>query len=225
MPGAPCTTSECVGAEAPERAGDQRRAGAGDATPMTWRPRARGIRQRPDEVHQRLDRHLAARRPHVPHRRVHRGREHEHDPRAVEHVAHPLHRNVDRDAERLEDVGAAGARRERAVAVLRDPHAGARGEQRRRGRDVERGHRAAAGAARVHESPRTARCASAVIAPRSARAAPASSSGVSPFTRSPMRSAPSCAPVASPGHHRAEGGGRLRRRRASPRRRSVAARP
>ena len=86
--------------------------------------------------------------------------------------------------------------------------------------DIERRHRPAAGAARVDEFAGTA-VVSAVIAARSARAAPASSSGVSPFTRSPMSSAPSCAAGAVARHHGVECGGRLfapsatRRRRCS----------
>ncbi len=40
--------------------------------------------------------------------------------------------------ERLEDVGRAAPRRHRAVAVLGDDRAGGRGDEGRRGRDVER---------------------------------------------------------------------------------------
>ena len=49
-------------------------------------------------------------------------------------------------AERLQHVGAARFRRHRAPAVLRDARAGGRGDEHRRGRDVERMRRVAAGA-------------------------------------------------------------------------------
>ena len=59
--------------------------------------------------------------------------------------------HFDRHAQRLEHVGAAALRRERAVAVLRDPHAGAGREQCGGGRDVEGRRRPAARAAGVDE--------------------------------------------------------------------------
>ena len=62
-----------------------------------------------------------------------------------------VERDVDRHAERFEHVGAAALRGEGAVAVLGDPHAGSRREQRGRRGDVECADRAAAGAAGVHE--------------------------------------------------------------------------
>ena len=89
--------------------------------------------------------------PDVPHRRMHQRREHEDDARFRERARHDLDRRLDRDAERLEHVGAAALRRERAVAVLGDAHARARDEQRRGGRDVEGVDRSAAGAAGVDQ--------------------------------------------------------------------------
>ena len=57
-----------------------------------------------------------------------RGREQEHAAGGAQDAGQPLHRRVDVDAERGQHVGAAGARRQRAVAVLGDRHA----ERRRR---------------------------------------------------------------------------------------------
>ena len=82
---------------------------------------------------------------------MHQRREHEDDARFVERARHHLDRRIDRHAERLEDVGAAALRRERAIAVLRDAHARAGHEQRRGRRDVEGVDRPAAGAAGVDE--------------------------------------------------------------------------
>ena len=53
---------------------------------------------------------------------MHQRREHEDDARVAQRARHHLDRSVDRDAERLEHVGAAALRGERAVAVLRDAH-------------------------------------------------------------------------------------------------------
>ena len=56
---------------------------------------------------------------------------------------------IDLDAERAEHVGRAGLRRQRAVAVLGDRHAGARDDEGRAGRDVEGAGGIAAGADHV----------------------------------------------------------------------------
>jgi len=60
-------------------------------------------------------------------------------------------REHDVGAERLQHVGAAGLRRHRAVAVLGDARAGARRDEHRRGRDVERVRGVATGADDVEE--------------------------------------------------------------------------
>ena len=60
-----------------------------------------------------------------------------------------VRRQLDLDAERGEHVGGAGARGERAVAVLGDRHAGARHDEGRAGRDVVGARRIAAGADHV----------------------------------------------------------------------------
>jgi hypothetical protein len=56
-----------------------------------------------------------------------------------------------RDAERLQHVGAPALRRVGSVAVLGDPHAGARGDERRDGGNIERAHRPAPGARGIDE--------------------------------------------------------------------------
>ena len=95
----------------------------------------------------------------------------------------------------------------RAVAVLGQRAAGAGGDQRGGGRDVER-RAPAAGARGVHEVAR-ARTAPAWPARASCRARPASSSTVSPFVRSAMRKAAICASEALPAMISASTVGRL----------------
>ena len=87
-----------------------------------------------------------------------------------------------RTPERFEHVGAAGAARDRAIAVLGHRDAARRGHDRDRGRDVERAGVVAAGAAGV-EQRRALACGSAARA----RASPA------PCRRSRRGSRPSCA--------------------------------
>ena len=123
---------------------------------------------------------------------------------------HHRDRRVDRDAERLEHVGAAALRGERAVAVLRDAHARARDDERRRRRDVEGVDRPAAGAAGVDQLVRRS-AGSTTIARRSARTTAASSAGVSPLTRSPMSSAGDLRRRGVAGEHDVERRGQLLR--------------
>ena len=63
------------------------------------------------------------------HRRMMRGREHEADAGLADAARHLFGRQLDLDAERHQHVGRAGARGERAVAMLGDRHAGARDDQ------------------------------------------------------------------------------------------------
>ena len=148
---------------------------AGFATPTTWRPALAGLAERTEQVHDRGNPDLAPHRRDVAHCRMHRRREHEHDARVIEHALHHRGRRLDVDAERLEHIGAAAPRAVRPIAVLRDPHPRARGDEGRRGRDVERRERSAAGAAGVDERRRVRRRRSGSIAVRSARAPPATS--------------------------------------------------
>ena len=102
---------------------------------------------------------------------------------------------VDARAERLEHVGRAALARGRAVAVLRDPAARARRDERGRGRHVE-GRPPAAGAGGVDEV--VARRRRAGASERIVCARPAISSTVSPFVRSAIRKAAVCASEALP---------------------------
>ena len=126
MPSAPCTTQARSGAEQQQRAGHQLgelRARHADQLPR----RAGRIGQRAEQVERGPDAEFAARRPGVAHRRVERRREKEPDAGLGEAALDDGRRRGDADAERLEDVGAAGPARHRAVAVLGHAHA-ARGD-------------------------------------------------------------------------------------------------
>ena len=67
-------------------------------------------------------------------------------PASLMQAADLFGRKVDLDAERGERVGGAGARGQRAVAVLGDRHAAAGDDEGGAGRDVERARAVAAGA-------------------------------------------------------------------------------
>ena len=140
---------KCVfGAEAHERFGDD--AGTiGIGNPNHLPPYARGIRERSDQVHERRRAQLATHRADVFHRWMETRREQEHDTGVVEHACRSGRVEHDPKTQRLEDVRGAAARRVGTVAVLWHHAAGARGDERRDGRDVERPDRAAARAARV----------------------------------------------------------------------------
>ena len=107
------------------------------------------VRQRTEQVEDRARAELDARRPHMLHRGMMRGREHEADAGAGDAAADVIGGNIDAHAERGEHVGGAGARREGAVAVLRHRHAAARDDQGRAGRDVVGAGGVAAGADHV----------------------------------------------------------------------------
>ena len=78
-----------------------------------------------------------------------RRREHEADAGLADAMADLLGVEIDIDAKRRQHVGRAGARRQRAVAVLGDRHAGAGDDKRGAGRNVERAGGVAAGADHV----------------------------------------------------------------------------
>ena len=92
------------------------------------------------------------------HRGVMRGREHEAHPGFGDAARHFLRPQVDVHAKRLQHVGAAAARRDRPVAVLRHRHAGAGHHEGGAGRDVEGAAAVAAGAAGVDGAFRRAHC-------------------------------------------------------------------
>ena len=108
--------------------------------------RAGRVGERPEDVEDRAHAELLAHRRRVLHRAVVDRREHEADAGLADALRDLLGRQHDVGAERLQHVGAAGFRRHRAAAVLGDPRAGRRGDEHRRGRDVEGVRRVAAGA-------------------------------------------------------------------------------
>ena len=110
------------------------------------------------------------------------------------------------DAERLQHIGRARARRDRPVAVLGDRHAGPATTKAAQVDTLKRALAVAAGAA-VSIAPSVRSTVTALA--RIARAAPAISSMVSPRTRMPRSRAPICVSVAGPTSSR-EGFGRLR---------------
>jgi hypothetical protein len=72
-------------------------------------------------------------------------------PTSSMHASDLFRREVDIDAERLENVGAARLRRDRAAAMLGDARAGSGGDEHRRRRDVEGLRAVAAGAAGIDQ--------------------------------------------------------------------------
>jgi hypothetical protein len=87
----------------------------------------------------------------VLHRAVVIGGEHEADADFIDAAADLLRRQVDIDAERFENVGAARLRGDRASAMLGDAGPGRGGDEHRRRRDVEGLRAVAAGAAGVDQ--------------------------------------------------------------------------
>ncbi len=125
-----------------------------------------------------------------------------------------LRLDLDLDAERGQHVGAARARRDRAVAVLGDRHAARRRDERRRGRDVEGAPAVAAGAAGVDH--RSSWCGTRRTRSRIASAAPAISCGVSPFIARATSSAAICESPTSPSMMRPNSAATSSRSRCSP---------
>ena len=109
------------------------------------------VRQRPQDVEDGPRRQLAPDWRRVTHGGVVGRGEEEAEPERVDRLLDPRRWELELEAERLEHVGRAGGRRDRPVAVLRHPGTGRRGEQRGRGRDVERPRPVAACARRVDE--------------------------------------------------------------------------
>ncbi len=115
------------------------------------RPRAGGVGQRAEHVEDGTCRQLAAHGRGVLHRRMVCLGEEEAEAELVDRPLDPLRREVEPEAERLEDVGGSARRRRGPVAVLRDRRAGARGDERGRRGDVVRVRAVAAGADDVDE--------------------------------------------------------------------------
>ncbi len=126
--------------------GDDR---VGDAEDLPIR--ARRVAQRPEDIEDGADAEFAARPGRVLHRGVEGLREHEADADFVEALPNLLRSEVDPGAQRLEDIGAATARRHRPVTVLRDARPGARGDEGGGRAHVERATLVSAGAAGVEQ--------------------------------------------------------------------------
>ena len=228
------TTNARVDAQPRQRAGHASRGRRRSETPISWRARAGRVGQRAEEVEDRAHGELLAHRDDVARRLVVGGREHEAEADLVDAARH-RRRARGRCARR-----APRARRrepDRPVAerlpCLATRAAGAGGDQRGGGRDVER--RAPAAGAGGVEQVVARRRAPAWPARASCAARPASSSTVSPFVRSAIRKAAICASRRVAGHDLAQHGRRPRscgevagptraRRCASGRGRSVTAR-
>ena len=108
-----------------------------------------GVRERAQEVEDGRDPELPAHRPRVPHRGVERSGEHEPDPCIGQAPFDAGGIQVDPDAERLEEIGGSTVRGGGPVAVFGDRDAGARDDQGRDRRDVERAAPIPTRAARV----------------------------------------------------------------------------
>jgi hypothetical protein len=112
-------------------------------------PHAGRIGQGPQQVEDGTGAKLDAGGRDVLRCRMMRRREHEADAGLADAERDLVRRKVDIDSKRGEHVGGAGFRRQRAIAVLGDRHAGAGDDQRGAGRNVERARSVAAGADHV----------------------------------------------------------------------------
>ena len=165
MPSAPCTTQARVEPSSMQRArqqlGQLRPRHADDLT-----RRARGVRQRTEQIERRANPQLTPGGRRVLHRRMKRRREEERDVRVAQRALDDCRRRGDVDAELFEHVGAAAAARHRSIAVLRDLDAAGGDDDRRRRRDVERARPISAGAAGVEHVARRRRQLHRVLAHR-----------------------------------------------------------
>src|SRR6185312_4917353 len=113
------------------------------------RPRARGIRERPEHVEDRPRSQLFPDRCCVSHRRVVRGGEQEAEAELVDRTRDSLGLLLESETEGLEHVCRAAGGGDGAVAVLGDRGAGCCCDESSRGRDVDRVGAVAAGTGRV----------------------------------------------------------------------------
>ena len=126
-----------LGAELEEHLREGRRE-LGRVDPHDLRASPGRVRQRPEHVEHGPRRELAADGGRMAHGGVVEGGEQKPEAELVDRALDALRRQLELESERLEDVRRAGGRRHRAVAVLRDSGAGCGGDERGRGRDVER---------------------------------------------------------------------------------------
>jgi hypothetical protein len=115
------------------------------------RPRAGGIRQGAEDVEDGPRGELTSHGGGMAHGRVMGRSEEEAEAELVDRALDPLDRELEIEAERLEDVRRSRRGRHRPVAVLRHSRAGRGGHERRRRRDVERPRPVAAGAGGIDE--------------------------------------------------------------------------
>ncbi len=139
-----------LAAEAPEGPGEGRAEGVGVHADQLVR-RAGRVGDGAERVEDRAGSELAARLGRVLQGGVVGRGEEEGDADLAQDVALAVGGDVDGDAEGLEDVGAAAAGRDAAVAVLRDGKAARRDDHRGGCRDVQRVRPVAAGSARVDD--------------------------------------------------------------------------
>ena len=118
--------------------------GVGDADHLTAHPA--GVGHRSEQVERGRHPDLATRWPGEPEGRVEHRREAEADPGLANTGGDAVGMEFDRDAQQLEQVGAAALRRRGAVAVLAHRHAGPGDDQRRHRRHVDRVRSVATGA-------------------------------------------------------------------------------
>ena len=113
--------------------------------------RAGGVGERTEDVEQRAHTQFAAHRGGVLHGAMEFRREHEADADGVDALGHLLGREVEVHAQRLQHVGTAAGRRDRAPAVLGDARPGCGSNEGSGGRNVEGVRGVAAGAAGVDQ--------------------------------------------------------------------------
>ena len=116
---------------------DHQRRQRRSADPQRLTPYATGIGERAEDVEDRAHPELAARRARMAHGRMKAGSETEADARRLDAAPHAIRAKRNVDTKGLEHVGAAAAAGGGTVAMLGHWNAGARGDQRRRRRDIE----------------------------------------------------------------------------------------
>ncbi len=125
--------------------------GVGDADEVAAHPA--GIGHRPEQVEHRRDPDLAAGRGGEAERGMEPGGEAEPDARRLDAALHAGRRQLDGDAQLLQDVGGPALRRRAACPVLADRDAGAGDDEGRHRRHVDRVRPVATGADHVDRPP------------------------------------------------------------------------
>src|SRR5207248_5274625 len=131
---------------------DHQRRQRRSADPQHLTPYATGIGERAEDVEDRAHPELAARRARMAHGRMKAGSETEADARRLDAAPHAIRAKRNVDTKGLEHVGTAAAAGGGTVAMLGHWNAGARGDQRRRRRDIEGAGPIPAGATGIDRS-------------------------------------------------------------------------